>query len=203
MNKLPVGVLASARLAAVNYHDGPLPRYPGLNAPSSASIRRRVRARNDVAPDDCVGRCCDQSSFSVGSAWTPTISSFTLGARCYEAAIESFVTLVDRLERGDLDADAGALDNATRHLAHDRPRLFGLIDWSESVESLVNLSRALDFGPISTLWAPKALRRRLDLHRAEDRRRPGSGQRLDGLRLSRRRSTCWLGAVEVGSVVAV
>src|SRR5262249_44928462 len=37
---LPKRVLAMPKRAAINFHDGPLPRYAGLNAPTWALLRR-------------------------------------------------------------------------------------------------------------------------------------------------------------------
>ena len=51
---LPDDVLARVR-TAINFHDGPLPGYAGLNVTTLGHPQRRTRARHHVASDD--GRC--------------------------------------------------------------------------------------------------------------------------------------------------
>jgi natural product biosynthesis luciferase-like monooxygenase protein len=142
---LPSRALGLARRAAVNFHDGPLPRYAGLNAPVWAiadgqpthGITWHVMTEQADA-----GAILVQREFPL----TPDERALSLNARCYEAAIDAFRELVSRLESGQTEGSVLPLDLASRHFGHDRPSNGCVLDPTQTAESLDALARALDFG---------------------------------------------------------
>lgn len=138
-------VLAQARLGGVNFHDGPLPQRAGLNAPVWALIEGAAEHgiswhRITAGVDE--GDVLVERHFAIG----PTDTALTLNTACFEAALDSFPQLMDRLEAGNL---AGRKqDPAARHEYRraDRPAAAGMLDFSQSAETLARLVRALDHG---------------------------------------------------------
>ena len=96
---VPDAVLAKATRGAINFHDGPLPRYAGLNAPVWALINRETRhgvtwhlIEGGIDEGDIV----EQRLFDLDDGET----ALTLNTKCYGAAIDSFGALVAALETG-------------------------------------------------------------------------------------------------------
>ena len=56
LSMIPAEALGLVRGLAVNFHDGPLPRYAGLNVTSWAILGRETDARRHVARDDGAAR---------------------------------------------------------------------------------------------------------------------------------------------------
>lgn len=101
LHVLPATLLARARQLAINFHDGPLPRYAGLNATSWALMAQEdmhgvtwheVTARVDA------GRIVRQALFPVAADET----ALGLNARCYEAGLATFNQMADDIARGEL-----------------------------------------------------------------------------------------------------
>jgi len=152
LSVLPEALIARARRGAVNFHDGPLPRYAGLNAPVWARLNGEVRHgitwhRIEGGVDE--GRILGQVLFDI----TEDDTAFSLNARAYAAAIESFPALVDAMERGE----GGQVQDATqRSLCRrdDRPAMAARLDFSRPAAEVVRLVRGLDHGGY---WNPLAL----------------------------------------------
>ena len=152
LSVLPESLIARARMGAVNFHDGPLPRYAGLNAPVWAKLNGEARHgitwhRIEGGVDE--GRILGQVLFDI----TEDDTAFSLNARAYAAAIESFPALVDAMERGE----GGQMQDATqRSLCRrdDRPAMAARLDFSRPAAEVVRLVRGLDHGGY---WNPLAL----------------------------------------------
>ncbi|MCC0081139.1 MAG: LLM class flavin-dependent oxidoreductase [Rhodobacter sp.] len=152
LSVLPDRLIARARKGAVNFHDGPLPRYAGLNAPVWALLNGEALHgitwhRIESGIDE--GRILEQRLFDV----TPEDTAFSLNARCYGAAIESFPALVDALER-DEPGQVQDLSQRTLCMRDDRPEGAARLDFRRTVDDVLRLARALDHGGY---WNPLAL----------------------------------------------
>lgn len=155
---IPADVLALAKRGAINFHDGPLPRYAGLNAPMWALLHGEARhgitwhlIEGGVDEGDVLA----QRTFDLGERDTSVI----VNTRCYEEAIESFGPLVDRLASGTEERAKQDLSARTYFGRFDRPAAMCTIDWSRPASEIARLVRALDFGPryASPVGAAKAL----------------------------------------------
>jgi natural product biosynthesis luciferase-like monooxygenase protein len=178
---LPRDVLALPRKAAINFHDGPLPRYAGLNTPVwglLAGERRWGITWHLMSGAVDAGAILREEAFDLADGET----SLTLNARCYEAALRSFPDLIDELASGRTQPraqDAGELRSFRRH---QRPPAACAIDWSRDAASIAALVRALDFGtyanPIGLprLWlgGEVVLVRAVELLEERDPAPPGS-----------------------------
>ncbi|MDX1780743.1 MAG: formyltransferase family protein, partial [Thalassovita sp.] len=99
---IPGDVLAMPAKGAVNFHDGPLPAYAGLNAPVwalAAGEETHGITWHMIEGGIDEGDILVQRHFDIA----PTDTALTLNTRCYEAAIESFPDLVGMLASGAPD----------------------------------------------------------------------------------------------------
>ncbi|MQA30642.1 MAG: peptide synthetase, partial [Luteitalea sp.] len=154
---LPRAVVDMPRRLAVNFHDGPLPRYAGMHAttwallagePAYAVTWHRMGGRVDegdiliqepvpIAPDDD--------------------TALTLNTKCYEAGMRSFARLLDDLELDRIVPRPQDLASRTYFGRNRRPAGAGSIAWNRPAEAIAVLARALDFGhSANPLALPKA-----------------------------------------------
>ena len=155
LDLIPEDVLARAARGAVNFHDGPLPAYAGLNAPVWALLAGEPRhgvTWHLIAPGVDSGDILVQRMFDVA----PGDTALTMNAKCYEAAIESFGDLVAALETGA--PERRAQDPAARSYfgLDSRPPAAARLDFSRPAAEIARLVRALDHGDYANpLAAPK------------------------------------------------
>ena len=85
---------------AINFHDGPLPAYAGLNVTTWALLageRHHAITWHLMTSDVDAGRVVTTEHFPVADDET----AFSLNARCYEAALASFPRVATALARRD------------------------------------------------------------------------------------------------------
>jgi natural product biosynthesis luciferase-like monooxygenase protein len=159
LSVLPAEVLALPRCGAVNFHDGPLPRYAGLHATSWALIRReRTHGITWHAMTAAVdgGDILKQRQVEIA----PGETALSLNTACFQAGIEAFEELVQELEEGRVrrtPQDPEALEYFGRFM---RPEAACAISWSRPAEEIDALVRALQFGPYGNpLGLPKLFHR--------------------------------------------
>ena len=150
---IPPAILQLAGRGAVNFHDGPLPRYAGLNAPVWAILNGETQhgiSWHLIEGGVDEGDVLEARSFEIQS----TDTALTLNTRCFEAAMESFPALLGQLETGDLRRQKQDLTQRHLYLRADRPAAMGRIDFAQPAETVVRLVRGLDHGrywnPLST-----------------------------------------------------
>ena len=153
LSVLPDALIKRAARGAVNFHDGPLPRHAGLNAPVWALLNGETRhgiTWHLIGGGVDEGDILEQVTFDIAADET----AFSLNARCYAAAIESFPSLVDALETGAPNRRKQDLTQRTLHRRDDRPEGAAQIDFSKPAADIVRLVRALDHGGY---WNPLAM----------------------------------------------
>jgi methionyl-tRNA formyltransferase len=140
---LPPEVIALATRAAINFHDGPLPEYAGLNTPVWALLNGEPQhgvtwhlMTHEVDRGDILA----QRRFDIADDET----ALTLNTRCFEAAIESFGHVARGLAGGTLVPRAQATPPQHMFLRKQRP--LAVLDWSRPCAETSRLVRALDFG---------------------------------------------------------
>lgn len=145
LEMLPDRALAAARLRCINFHDGPLPRYAGLNAPAWALVNGETGygiTWHEIVAGVDKGDILLQESFPIA----PDETSLSLNTRCFAAALESFPRLIDQLKGQELQPRPQDLAQRSYYARDDKPPLGGVVDWSDSAESIFALVRGLDFG---------------------------------------------------------
>ena len=153
LSVLPEALIARAAKGAVNFHDGPLPRHAGLNAPVWARLAGETRhgiTWHMIEGGVDEGDILEQVAFDI----TDEDTAFSLNARCYGAAIESFPAVVTALEQGAPNRRKQDLTQRTLHLRDDRPEAAARLDFRKPAVEVVRLVRALDHGGY---WNPLAM----------------------------------------------
>ncbi|KIC36723.1 MupA/Atu3671 family FMN-dependent luciferase-like monooxygenase [Leisingera sp. ANG-M7] len=142
---IPDAVLAQAAKGAVNFHDGPLPRYAGLNTPNWALINGEPQhgitwhlIEGGVDEGDILA----QRLFDVAEDET----ALSLNSKCYAAAMDSFGEVVSQLETGELNRRPQDLSQRRLFMKSDRPAAGGMLDFTRPATELARLVRALDTG---------------------------------------------------------
>jgi natural product biosynthesis luciferase-like monooxygenase protein len=146
---IPKDVLAAASKGAVNFHDGPLPRHAGVNAPVWAILSGEAQhgvTWHLIAGGVDEGDILEHRLFDIA----PADTALTLNTRCFEAGMESFPALIAQLETG-LRPQPQDLTQRSLHRRDDRPAAMGRIDFTQSAEAVVRLVRGLDHG---RYWNP-------------------------------------------------
>ncbi|MEJ7929077.1 MupA/Atu3671 family FMN-dependent luciferase-like monooxygenase [Ramlibacter sp. AN1015] len=144
LHVLPERLLRRARRLALNFHDGPLPRYAGLNVPAWALMAGETRHAvtwHEMTPEVDAGRILRQTEFALA----PDETAFSLNARCYEVGFQSFKEVLQELASG---TPAFTDQSGTRGYfgRHARPPALATLDWLRTGAELSALSRGLDFG---------------------------------------------------------
>ena len=154
---LPEATLKLPSEGAVNFHDGPLPRHAGLNAPNWALIDGETRygiswhlLERGVDEGDILA----QNLFDLSDRET----AFSLNSKCYAAGLESFSDVLGQIEAGALRRQKQDLSLRSYHRKQDRPEAAGVLDFDQPAEDISRLVRALDFGGYwNPLVCPKIL----------------------------------------------
>jgi len=157
---LPASVVGAASRMTINFHDGPLPGYAGLNTPVWGILRGESEwgvtwHRVDEGID--TGDVIVQRRFAIAERET----ALSLNTRNFQEAIDSFAELLDLLESGNVDPvpqRQGAPTVTFRRA--DRPD--GVLDFAQPAAEVDRVVRALHFGPhrnpvaAAVLWHPLA-----------------------------------------------
>ena len=139
-------VLALPRVAAINFHDGPLPDYGGINTPSWAIIEGETYhgvTWHLMLPEIDAGGIVMRRRFAL----EPDETALSLNRKNFVAGIESFGELVATLTHAapmpvETPSPPRRLFRRT-----DRPEAAGAIRWDQRAERIERFIRALDFGP--------------------------------------------------------
>ena len=152
LHMIPPAVLALARHGCVNFHDGPLPRYAGLNAPVWAILNGETAhgiTWHLISDGVDTGDILAQHLFEIA----PNETALTLNTKCFEAAIDSFPALLDALEGGTPPRRAQDFTQRSLYARADRPEAAGVLDFSQDAMRVAAQVRALDhdsyFNPLT------------------------------------------------------
>lgn len=146
---LPADVLALPRRGAVNFHDGPLPRYAGLNTPAWAIINgEQVHGITwHLVTDDLDGGpILAEQAFEI----SPGETSLSLNTKTFAAALDTFTGVLDQLTQEHV-ASRPQAPGGPHHMYRraDRPEGLCRLDWRRPAVELDRLVRALHVGPYS------------------------------------------------------
>ena len=154
---LPASLLAMPRVLAVNYHDGPLPRYAGTYATSWAIINREpVHGITwHVMTDEVdAGDILKQVEVSIDAGETAA----SLNRKCFMVTVQAFRELVRELDAGQHRRLPQDLTRRTYYGFLDRPRAACLVDLARPAAEIDAFVRGLSFGPYANpVGTPKVL----------------------------------------------
>ncbi len=146
-------LIDKARQGAINFHDGPLPRHAGLNAPVWAILageKQHGVTWHLMQGGIDEGDILKQRLFDLA----PGETALTLNTRCYEAAIDSFDELLTDLQSGTTRRTPQDLGQRSYHARLDRPAAAARIDLARPAQEVLALVSALDHG---SYWNPLCL----------------------------------------------
>lgn len=145
-NLIAPEVIASARVAALNYHDGPLPRYAGMNGSAWALLNgesRHAIVWHHLDKGLDTGNIVEWRDVEL----EPRETSLSLNMKNAVLALDSFRSLLARLESGDLRGEPQRTDvERSVFSRHDRPAALTTLDFSLPARAADCLVRACDFG---------------------------------------------------------
>lgn len=180
-------LLAAPERGAINFHDGPLPAYAGLNAPSWGILEG---ARTWGITWHLMTRMVDGGPILLNEPVeiTSDDTAVTLNVKCFEAALRSFPRLVAALSDGRLEPREQDLTLRSYFGGDRRPPAVGVLRWSQPADRLRALVRALDYGVYpNRLGTAKLLLednafavRELEVLHTRSSDRPGTLLRVDG-----------------------
>lgn len=154
---LPASIIHYPRLHAINYHNSPLPKYAGLYATSWAIINAETEhaiSWHVIEPEVDAGDIVKQCFFPIDEHET----ALTLNLKCYEAAIESFSSLIDELVSKTEHRVQQNLKLRSYYGLKNKPKNLGFVSWDWTAEEIDRLCRALSFGSYrNELATPKLI----------------------------------------------
>ncbi len=147
---IPKNILSLPKRGAVNFHDGPLPSYAGLNTPVWAALRGEAEhgitwhyIEGGVDEGDIIAK----ARFPI----TDSDTALTLNTKCYAAAIESFPIVVKELEKPNPARIPQDLSRRAYFAREDRPAGGARLDFTKPAAYLARMVRSLDHGDY---WNP-------------------------------------------------
>lgn len=129
---------------AINFFDGPLPRYTGVNVTSFAILNGETSHAitwHEMTETPDTGRILKSRVVPIA----PDETSMSLNAKCYEAALVAFSTLVTEIAENRVTF-ADQQGERSWYSPDKRPESLGLLDFSKDAAALSRTVRALDFG---------------------------------------------------------
>ena len=147
---IPDAVLAQAANGAINFHDGLLPAYAGVNAPVWALLNGEAQhgiTWHLIETGIDAGDILEQRLFDVDAGET----AYSLNSKCYAAGLDSFSQLIEGIQAG-LPARRAQDSTQRSYFARDaRPKADGLLDLRRPASDLAAQVNALDH---ARYWNP-------------------------------------------------
>lgn len=137
--------ISKARIFAANYHDSPLPKYAGMYAPNWALLnheKKHAVTWHILEEGIDTGDILEQEFLDINDG-EPV---WSLNIRCFEAALNSFVSLIDKLAVNKFDRTPQDLSQRTYNSLMSRPYNLGLVSPSMTIEEISTLFRATNYG---------------------------------------------------------
>lgn len=145
LEMLPDEIVMLPRKLAINFHDGPLPEFAGINTPSWALIERTTEygvTWHEMTAGADRGRILQQERFDLA----PDETAFSLNARCFDAGMRSFATLVDTLLAGRVEMREQDFSRRTYFGKYQRPHAASLVDFTQDADRIASFVAAHDYG---------------------------------------------------------
>lgn len=138
-------ILALPRRMAVNFHNGPLPRYAGVHVTSWAILNGETAYSatwHVVSPRIDAGDILAEPQVPISAADTTE----SLNRACRQAGIDSFPGLLRSLVHGSAKSATQDLSRRRYFSGKKKHESFGFLDWGAPAEELCRVVRAHTFG---------------------------------------------------------
>jgi natural product biosynthesis luciferase-like monooxygenase protein len=143
LEMIPEAVLARATKGAVNFHDGPLPAYAGLNAPVWAILAGETThgiTWHLMEEGADTGDILVTQEVNINAEDT----AFTLNAKCFAAGVESFDRVLEEIATGLAGRQTQDMSGRSYFGLKDKPDGAGWIDPAKGTAEISRMIRALD-----------------------------------------------------------
>ncbi len=154
---LPKEVISHPRVSAVNFHDGPLPRYAGTHVTTWALMNQEPAhgvSWHEMTEEVDRGRLLKQRHFEI----EPGESAFSLNTKCFRAGMESFAELIDEISQNRVEATEQDKNARTYCPMFKRPKAACFLSFDQPGEKLHAFIQALNFGPYpNPIGTPKLI----------------------------------------------
>lgn len=138
-------VIAAPSKLCINFHDGPLPKYAGLNAPVWALLngeREYGISFHEVTPGVDEGEILAQEHFSLEADET----ALSLNTRCFATAMKLFRSLCSDIRADVLKRTPQDLTQRSCFFRYDTPPDLATLRPDATVAATLRLAAALDHG---------------------------------------------------------
>ncbi|NDA89622.1 MAG: amino acid adenylation domain-containing protein [Alphaproteobacteria bacterium] len=139
-------ILSLPKLCAINFHDGPLPRYAGIHSTSWALLNNEKSHGvtwhiMESKPDS--GPILRQTIFPISADAT----ALSLNFECFNHGLLEFEKLIEKLSPAKIPE--GILQDVSQRTYFaklQKPKNLGFVDWYDSAETISRQFKALFFG---------------------------------------------------------
>lgn len=159
LEMVPSDVLGLARQGGINFHDGPLPDYAGLNVPVWAILAgEKTHGITWHIMEDGADRgdIVVQRDFDIAEDET----ALSLNAKCFAAGVESFDDVLSEIAAGFPNRRAQDFSDRQYFERDRKPAHMGRLDFRAGAVEVVRLVRALNHGdydnPVASAWFQQA-----------------------------------------------
>ena len=138
-------ILKNVRKIAINYHDGPLPRYGGANATGFAILNNEKHhgvTWHIISEIIDGGDILAQSIFDIDSEET----TFSLNLKCYQHGLKEFEKLIKNLVLNNYRPKKQNMNNRLYHNLEKKPVNNGWLAWDNDAEYIERSMRAFNVG---------------------------------------------------------
>ncbi|MEM7675889.1 MAG: formyltransferase family protein, partial [Myxococcota bacterium] len=142
---IPDEILSMAKIAAINFHDGPLPAYAGLNTPAWALMNEEKEygitwhvMTSGVDAGDVVAA----PRYEIADEET----SLSLNTKNFAAALESFEALIPQFKARNVPRTPQTSEGRRVYMRSERPAHAAVIDFEQPASAIEALVRGLHFG---------------------------------------------------------
>jgi methionyl-tRNA formyltransferase len=151
---VPSDVIRAPRIGSFNLHPGPLPKYPGLNAPSWALYHGEQThgvTLHWMEEGSGRGPIAYQVEFPIDEDDT----GLTLSAKCVRAGLPLLHDLLESASSNSVPQQPQP-GGPRRYYGDEVPHQ-GRVIWTEPAARVVNFIRACDYAPFASPWGtPRA-----------------------------------------------
>ena len=153
---IPNHLWQQATCGAINFHDGPLPRYAGLNTPAWALLNGETQhgiTWHAIVEGVDRGEIYLRREIEISKDDT----ALSLNAKCFEAGMTSFADLCDLIEQDRLEGRSQSFEDRIYFAKSKRPKAAATLTFDASAEECGRLARGLEFGSgyVNPLALPK------------------------------------------------
>lgn len=145
LDMLPEALINRARIMAINFHDGPLPRYAGLNATSWAILNGETShgvTWHEMTDKPDTGGIIQAESIAID----PNDTAFSLNAKCFEAGLSAFKAMLPSILAGEVPVRQQEGER-TYFGRFKRPAAAATLRFGKPVAETLAMARAMSFGP--------------------------------------------------------